>query len=152
VIWLYLSVDLTDFTLALRVRAGKAARSGLTRKGEATMADTIKKLEVKETVLFAINHIPQVDKATLEKFLELMNATGTFGTITYEQIFRKMVLTLKYIPDASPQSLLILADLLEIPKQVARPDLFLPETEPARLMPLYEKMVPERQEVSDNYK
>jgi hypothetical protein len=116
-------------------------------KGEVAMENTIKKIEVKETILFAINHIPQVDKPTLEKFLELMNATGTFGTMTHEQLLRKMALTLKYVPDACPQSLLILVDLLEIPKQVAQPDLFLPEVEPARRIPLYEKVMAETHEV-----
>jgi hypothetical protein len=104
------------------------------------MGNAIKKLEIKETVLFAINHIPQVDQATLEKFLELVNATGTFGVISHEQILTKMALTLKYVPDACPHSLLILADLLEIPKQKEQLNLPLPDTAPAETTPLYERL------------
>jgi len=111
------------------------------------MERTIKKLELKETVLFAINHIPQVNKATLEKFLELVNATGTFGAMSHEQILKKMALTLKYIPNACPQSLLILADLLEIPRQAGQPDLRLPGVEPARLLPLFEQLAAQKEEV-----
>jgi hypothetical protein len=75
----------------------------------------IKKLYVSETVFFAINNIPEVDHTTLEKFLELVNATGTFGVLSHEQILTKMRLTLRYIPNACPRSLDILAELLEIP-------------------------------------
>ena len=75
----------------------------------------IKKLYVTETVLFAINHIPTVDQPTLKRFLELINATGTFGLMSEEQVLHKMRLTLKYIPNACPHSLLVVADLLEIP-------------------------------------
>jgi hypothetical protein len=60
-------------------------------------------------------NIPEVDRTTLEKFLELVNATGTFGTMTQEQLLNKMRLTLRYVPNASRSSLLVLADLLEIP-------------------------------------
>ena len=81
----------------------------------------LKKLQIKETVLFAINNIPDVDQATLEKFLESVNATGTFGSMSHEQIVTKMRLTLKYIPNACPHSFLILADLLEIPPPLPLP-------------------------------
>jgi hypothetical protein len=77
-------------------------------------AHEIKKLQLEETVLFAINNIPQVDPQTLKQFLDLVNAGGTFGTISHEQILRKMHQVLKYIPDACMQSLLIIVDLLEI--------------------------------------
>lgn len=76
--------------------------------------NAIKKLYVSEMVLFAINSIPEVDQTTLEKFLELVNATGTFGILSHEQILTKMRLTLRYIPNACPRSLQILAELLEI--------------------------------------
>ena len=46
--------------------------------------------------------------------MELVNANGNFGTISHEQILRKMDQVLKYIPNACGQSLLILMDLLEI--------------------------------------
>ena len=74
----------------------------------------LKKLQVSEAVAFAIAKIPDVDPTTLEKFLDLVNTSGTFGTISHEQIRAKMQLTLKYIPDACSHSLLVLADLLEI--------------------------------------
>ncbi|MCB0194526.1 MAG: hypothetical protein KDJ65_21430 [Anaerolineae bacterium] len=82
---------------------------------------SIKKLRLEETVLFAINTIPQVDTLTLKRFLELVNAGGTFGSITHDQIVRKMHLVLKYVPDASVSSLLIVLDLLDmaIPYQLA---------------------------------
>jgi hypothetical protein len=74
----------------------------------------IKKVKLKELVLFALNNIPQADATTLKQFLELANAGGTFGTISHCQIFKKMRQVLKYVPGASVSSLLILLDLLEI--------------------------------------
>ena len=79
-----------------------------------TPTNEIKKLHLEAVVLFASNNIPEVDPATLERFLELVNVEGTFGTITHEQILKKMYLVLKYIPDACAHSLLALIDLLEI--------------------------------------
>jgi hypothetical protein len=81
----------------------------------ATPKNSIKKLYVSETVFFAINNIPLVDRTTLEKFLELVNATGTFGALSHEQILTKMRLTLRYVPNVCPRSLQILAELLDIP-------------------------------------
>ncbi len=83
-------------------------------RSRAISANEIKKLQVEEIVLFAINNIPDADSITLQRFLELINAGGTFGTITHGQIIKKMSMVLKYIPGASVHSLLILADLLEI--------------------------------------
>ena len=74
----------------------------------------IKKLKLEEVVLFAINNIPQVDPTTLNQFLELTNAGGTFGTISHQQILKKMRQVLKYVPGACVSSLVILMDLLEI--------------------------------------
>jgi hypothetical protein len=74
----------------------------------------IKKLKLEEVVLFAINHVPQADPTTLKQFLELVNAGGTFGTITHEQILKTMRQVLKYVPHASIRSFMILIDLLEI--------------------------------------
>ena len=73
-----------------------------------------KKLQVADTVAFAIENIPSVDKRTLEKFLQLVHTTGTFGIITCEQLVNKMRLMMKYIPNACPHSLLVVAELLEI--------------------------------------
>ena len=69
----------------------------------------IKKLKLEEVVLFAINNIPQVDPTTLKQFLELTNAGGTFGTISHQQILKKMRQVLKYVPGACVSSLVILA-------------------------------------------
>jgi hypothetical protein len=80
----------------------------------ATSTEEIKKLQLDELVLFTINNIPQADGPTLERFLELVHAGGTFGTISHEQILKKMHLVLKHIPNASAPSFLILMDLLEI--------------------------------------
>ena len=76
--------------------------------------DSIKKLYVKTTVEFAINNIPGVDQDTLEKFLELVNATGNFGPISEAEIIEKMNLIMKYIPGACGRSLLTVAELLDI--------------------------------------
>jgi len=83
-------------------------------------ANGIKKLHVKATVEFAINNIPGVDEDTLEKFLELVNATGNFGPISEAEIIEKMNLIMKYIPEACGRSLLTVAELLDIrfPKPV----------------------------------
>ena len=75
---------------------------------------SIKKLHVKTTVEFAINNIPDVDQDTLEKFLELINATGNFGPISEAEIIEKMNLIMKYIPGACGRSLLTVAELLDI--------------------------------------
>lgn len=83
-------------------------------KSMAPSMKELKKLQVSEAVSFAIDKIPEVDQKTLEKFLDLVNTSGTFGTISREQIETKMQLTLKYIPNACQDSLLVLADLLEI--------------------------------------
>ncbi len=80
----------------------------------AAPAGQIKKLYIRDTVLFAIQHIPTIDQPTLEKFLELVNTTGTFGGMTHDQVLLKMHQTLKYVPNSCAKSLLILADLLEI--------------------------------------
>ena len=83
-------------------------------------ANEIKKLQLKETVLFAMNNIPNTDPTTLKQFLELVNAGGTFGTISYDQILKKMYQVMKYIPGACPYSMLVMVDLLEIqmPRQL----------------------------------
>ena len=77
-----------------------------------TLAQKIDKRYVETTVLFAINHIPYADKTTLEKFLELVNATGNFGPISGEQLLHKMNLLKKYVPDICEYSLTMLAELL----------------------------------------
>ncbi|MBN1220119.1 MAG: hypothetical protein JXM69_14420 [Anaerolineae bacterium] len=82
--------------------------------GTMTPVRTIKKLYVGTTVEFAINNIPDVDQDTLEKFLELVNATGNFGPISEGEIIEKMNLIMKYIPGACARSLLTIIELLDI--------------------------------------
>jgi hypothetical protein len=76
--------------------------------------DGFKKLQIADTIAFAIKNIPSVDERTLQAFLELINVTGTFGIITHEQVVNRIRQVLKYVPDACPRSLLIMADLLEL--------------------------------------
>jgi len=73
-----------------------------------------KKNQISDTVAFAIDNIPSVDQHTLEKFLQLVHTTGTFGAITPPQLINKMRLTMKYIPNACAHSLLVIAELLEL--------------------------------------
>jgi hypothetical protein len=74
----------------------------------------IHKRYVETTVFFAINNVPQVDEATLEKFLELINATGNFGSISDKQLLQKMWILKKHVPETCEYSLLTLAELLGI--------------------------------------
>ena len=78
-------------------------------------AGEIKKLHVEATVNFAISYIPSVDEETLVKYLELVNVTGNFGSVSKEQLALKMLLIMKHIPNACEQSLRTLGELLEIP-------------------------------------
>ncbi len=93
---------------------------------------------MKATVEFAINNIPGVDQDTLEKFLELVNATGNFGPISEAEIIEKMNLIMKHIPTACGHSLLTVAELLDIrfPKPVTNQKMrvmITPPTEPKLL-------------------
>ena len=81
---------------------------------ETDTVKKIKKLYVETTVMFAIESIPTVDEYTLQKFLELVNATGNFGFISEEQLVEKMKQIQKYIPNACGYSLLTVAELLGI--------------------------------------
>jgi hypothetical protein len=74
----------------------------------------INKRDVAATVLFAINNIPHTDEATLERFLELVNATGNFGPVSHRELVQKMILLKKYVPETCDYSLLALAELLGI--------------------------------------
>ncbi len=81
----------------------------------------IKKQHIEATISFAIDNIPGVDETTLEKFLELLNATGNFGSITEEEFIEKMRIFRKYVPGFCDYSLLTLVELLNIqPSQVRR--------------------------------
>jgi hypothetical protein len=84
------------------------------RQADTTWGHKIDKRHVEATILFAINHIPQVDVVTLERFLELINATGNFGSITDKQLLQKMTILVKYVPGSCRYSLLALAELLDV--------------------------------------
>lgn len=81
----------------------------------SAIAVEIKKLHVEATVNFAINYIPSIDEETLVKYLELVNVTGNFGSVSKEQLALKMLLIMRHIPNACEQSLRTLGELLEIP-------------------------------------
>jgi len=108
------------------------------RQNSQTTVNEFKKLHIKETVLFAIKYIPQLDQTTLEKFLELVNTTGTFGAVSRGELLHKMRLTLKYIPNACPHTLIVLAELLEVPMDEKWPNATASIEAPvqARLSPL----------------
>jgi hypothetical protein len=84
------------------------------RQADPTGGQKIDKQHIEATILFAINHIPQVDGVTLEKFLELINATGNYGSITDRQLLHKMTVLVKYVPGSCRYSLLALAELLDV--------------------------------------
>ena len=79
-----------------------------------TSEQVIKKVHVEASVLFAINHIPNVDAHTLERYLELVNLTGTFGSISQEELLQKMNLLIKHIPETCEHSLSTVGELLGI--------------------------------------
>lgn len=74
----------------------------------------IDKRQIEATVLFAINHVPHVNQATLERFLELVNTTGSHGAISDRQLIKKMTLLTKHVPGTCQSSLLTLCELLDI--------------------------------------
>ena len=75
---------------------------------------TIKKRHIEAAVLFAINNIPHIDSTTLEKFVELVDVNGNFGSVSDQQIVQKMILLVKHVPSVCGYSLLTLAELLGI--------------------------------------
>jgi|JFJP01.1.fsa_nt_gi hypothetical protein len=92
--------------------------------------NAIKKLYIEETINFAIRNIPQVNRPTLEKFLELVNANGNYGEMSAEQLWGKMQQAMKYLPNACANSLLILADLLDLPQPMVELPKSLPTSTP----------------------
>lgn len=74
----------------------------------------VKKQHIEAAATFAAQNVPGTDEDTLQKFLELVNITGNFGTITEGELLEKMQLIRKYIPGACAYSLFILVELLEI--------------------------------------
>jgi hypothetical protein len=96
---------------------------------DAAMPHKIDKKYVTAMTIFAKNNIPGTDEFTLNKFLELMNTTGSFGTVTDEQLVETMRAMTKYIPGICTHSLGVLIELLQIyilPLKVKSKEGFLP--------------------------
>lgn len=83
-------------------------------KPSRSQARGLKKLQVKEMVLFAIENLPQLDQPTLEQFLELIDSEDSYSYISAREMASKMQLMLRHIPDACPHSLRTLASLLDV--------------------------------------
>jgi len=83
----------------------------------------IDKKQISATAMFAVNNIPGVDRHTLQKLLEMMNTSGSFGSITVEQFERLLDLTEEYIVDGREDcSLEVLIKLLSIHTPPAQND------------------------------
>lgn len=81
-----------------------------------TPLPTVQKLrtsQVNEAALFAINNIAEVDQATLEKFLALIESEVTAEEISKVRLIGLMNLTMRQNPNTHPDSLLVLIGLLE---------------------------------------
>ena len=72
----------------------------------------IEKSVVIETAGFVAKRIAVTDFITLECLLELVAVGGTHGSLTPDQLLRKMRHVLTYIPDTCSRTLIILADVL----------------------------------------
>ena len=75
----------------------------------------IEKRYVAAMGFYAIKNIPGTDPTTLNKFLELVNVAGSHDWLSTQQLCDKMEIMIKYVPDTKVQSLLILAELLNVP-------------------------------------
>ena len=73
----------------------------------------IRKSQISEATLFAINNVAEVDQATLEKFLALVESEVTAEEISKVRLIGLMNLTMRQNPNAHPDSLLVLIGLLE---------------------------------------
>lgn len=79
---------------------------------EKPIRHNIDKKHVTAMALFVMTNVPGTDEFTLRKFLELMNTTGGFGTITGEQLRDIMKLMIKHIPKTCVYSLNVLIEHL----------------------------------------
>ncbi len=93
----------------------------------------IDKKHIATVVLFAVKYIPHTDEATLHKFLELVNTTGSFGWITEQQLLAEMKLMLKHVPSTCQNSLLTVLEFLDVCVPLNLQDkkrpLFVPESQ-----------------------
>jgi len=99
------------------------------------MTQTIQKLHLEETISFAIQHNSHLDPTTLRKLIELVNTTGNYGTISYEELIQKMVKLVKCMPNIHLHSLAVLAELLDLPVTINQ----LPTYQPIRQLPPSQK-------------
>jgi hypothetical protein len=74
----------------------------------------IDKQHIATAALFALKHIPHTDEATLHKFLELINTTGSFGWMTEHQLMAAMQLLMRVVPGVSGPSLLAVLEVLNV--------------------------------------
>jgi hypothetical protein len=74
----------------------------------------IDKKHIAAMILFAIRYIPNVDRATLNRFLELVNLTGSIGWITEQQFLDQVRLIIKYVPGTCEDSLFTIIELLDV--------------------------------------
>lgn len=79
-----------------------------------THARKIDKKHIATAIIFAVKYIPHTDAATLNKFLELVNLTGSFGWITDQQLLAQIRLMMKYVPGTCEDSLLTMVELLDV--------------------------------------
>ncbi|MBN1217609.1 MAG: hypothetical protein JXM69_01670 [Anaerolineae bacterium] len=74
----------------------------------------IDKKHVATVIIFAIKYIPNTDAATLYKFLELVNTTGSFGWTTEAQLLAEMKFMARRVPHTCRDSLLTVIELLDV--------------------------------------
>jgi len=81
------------------------------------MTEVVHQLEKKHVgamVAYAVRHVPGCDEATLHRYLELVNLTGSMGWISDEQLVEKMRFMLKHVPGTCTHSLVTLVELLAV--------------------------------------
>ena len=79
-----------------------------------TQPRKIDKKHIAAMTLFAMRYVPNVDKTTLNRFLELVNLTGSIGWITEQQLLGQVKLMIKYVPGTCENSLCTIIELLDV--------------------------------------
>jgi hypothetical protein len=79
-----------------------------------TVDEEISIRQVKAAVAFAIENIPAMDVWTLKKYLEYVNVAGDDALVSKGELLEKMKLIRKHLPKSCRDSLLMLAELLEL--------------------------------------
>ncbi len=83
--------------------------------------DKIDKRHIAATALFAMTHVPHLNQETVERFLELINATGNYGSMSDKELLQKICVLVKHVPETCEDSLLVVAELLGIGLPVNKP-------------------------------